>query len=47
LVSVGSSLLGSVTPHLQDLQDQLTNHALNAAQSLLGTLSGISGSLSG
>jgi hypothetical protein len=29
------------------LQDQLTNHALNAAQSLLGTLSGISGTLQG
>jgi hypothetical protein len=47
LGSVGGALLDSVTPHIQDLQDQLTNHALNAAQSLLGTLSGISGTLQG
>ena len=47
LTSVGGVLLDSVTPHVQDLQDQLTNHALNAAQSLLGTLSGISGTLQG
>ena len=47
LTSVGGVLLDSVTPHIQDLQDQLTNHALNAAQSLLGTLSGISGTLQG
>ena len=47
VTSVGGVLLDSVTPHIQDLQDQLTNHALNAAQSLLGTLSGISGTLQG
>ena len=47
LGAVGGVLLDSVTPHVQDLQDQLTNHALNAAQSLLGTLSGISGTLQG
>ena len=47
LSSVGGILLDSVTPHIQDLQDQLTNTALNAAQSLLGTLSGISGTLQG
>ena len=47
ITSVGGVLLDSVTPHIQDLQDQLTNHALNAAQSLLGTLSGISGTLQG
>ena len=47
LGQVGSQLLTAVTPHLQDLQDQLTNHALNAASSLLGTLANISGTLQG
>ena len=43
-----SNFVGSLgAAHIQDLQDQLTNHALNAAQSLLGTLSGISGTLQG
>ena len=47
LQSVGSSLLESVTPIVQNLQDQLINSALNAAQSVLGTLSNISGILQG
>ena len=47
LTTVGGSLLDAVTPHLQDLQDQLTLSALGAAQSLLGTLAGISGTLQG
>jgi hypothetical protein len=47
LVQVGSDLLTAVQPHIDDLTTQLATHGLNAAESLLGTLAAISGTLQG
>jgi len=45
VTDVYGQLVDAVSPHIQDLQDQLINHGLNAAQSLLDTLSNISGTI--
>jgi phage-related protein len=45
VTDIYGQLVDAVTPHVQDLQDQLINHGLNAAQSLLDTLANISGTI--
>ena len=47
LTSVGLQVISAVAPHIQDLTNQLTNHGLNAVQSVLDTLSNISATLQG
>lgn len=45
LTDLATGVVGAVQPHFENLQNELINHGLNAAQSLVNTLSGINSSL--
>jgi hypothetical protein len=47
LVDHGNNVIDTLKPHLDTLKEQLTQHGLNAAQSILDALANASGSLSG